>query len=150
MTGEDGAEETCTEHVHDGHCVPWLFGTVDFANPGREGQNTVAGHGEDETGGGDDRYTSTLGTGKAMSITERQKDATGLTKIKPNAAIIVMKTLGPLPSAIAYSCTKGWGASKEKRVSKSGVQNKKRIVVRNPMIPVASALVKIPRPAITL
>jgi hypothetical protein len=29
-------------------------------------------------------------------------------------------------------------------VSKSGVQNKKRIVVRNPMIPVAKALVKIP------
>jgi len=35
-------------------------------------------------------------------------------------------------------------------VSKSGVQNKKRIVVRNPMIPVAKALVNIPRPATTL
>ena len=35
-------------------------------------------------------------------------------------------------------------------MSKSGVQNRKRIVVRNPMIPVAKALVKIPRPATTL
>ena len=35
-------------------------------------------------------------------------------------------------------------------MSKSGVQNRKRIVVRNPMIPVAMALVKIPRPATTL
>ena len=35
-------------------------------------------------------------------------------------------------------------------MSRSGVQNKKRIVVSNPMIPVARALVKIPRPATTL
>ena len=35
-------------------------------------------------------------------------------------------------------------------MSKSGVQNRKRIVVRNPMTPVAKALVKIPQPAITL
>ena len=64
--------------------------------------------------------------------------------------MMVMKILGPLPNARAYIWTKGWGASKEKRVSRPGVQNKKRIVVRNPMIPVANALVNIPRPATTL
>lgn len=64
--------------------------------------------------------------------------------------MMVMNTLGPLPSAKAYICTKGWGAPKEKRVSKSGVQNKKRIVMRNPMLPVSDAVVNIPRAATTL
>lgn len=79
-----------------------------------------------------------------------KRDGKELTKIKPNDAMMVMKILGPLPNAIAYIWTKGWGASRVKRVSKSGVQNKKRIVVMNPMIPVAKALVNIPRPATTL
>lgn len=62
----------------------------------------------------------------------------------------VMKTLAFFPSASAYICTNGCGALREKMVSRSGVQNRKRIVVMKPSTPVAMALVNIPLAAITL
>ena len=46
----------------------------------------------------------------------------------------------PLPSARAYSCTNGCGASSENRVSRSGVQNRNSMLVANPSMPVAMAL----------
>ena len=62
------------------------------------------------------------------------------TRIRPRVAITVITTLPPLPSASAYSWTNGCGASSENRVSRSGVQNRKRMLVANPRIPVAMAL----------
>ena len=70
--------------------------------------------------------------------------------MRPITAMIVMKMLGPLPRASAYSCTNGCGASSAKNVFKSGMQNRKRIVVMKPSTPVAIALVMMPRPATTL
>lgn len=70
--------------------------------------------------------------------------------IKPITAMMVMKMLPPRPSAMAYICTNGCGALSEKRVSRSGVQKRKRIAVMKPQIPVANALPKIPRAATTL
>lgn len=52
----------------------------------------------------------------------------------------VMNAPPPLPRASAYSWTNGCGASSENRVSKSGVQNRKRMLVVNPRMPVAIAL----------
>lgn len=70
--------------------------------------------------------------------------------MRPTVAMMVMKTLPGRPKARAYSCTNGCGASREKRVSRSGVQKRNRIVVAKPNTPVAIALDKIPRPATTL
>ena len=61
-----------------------------------------------------------------------------------------MITLPPLPNASAYIWTNGCGASRAKSVSRSGVQNRKRMVVANPSTPVAITLVIMPRPATTL
>ena len=61
-----------------------------------------------------------------------------------------MTMLPCLPRASAYSCTKGCGASSANKVSRSGVQNRNRIVVAKPSTPVATALQKIPRAATTL
>ena len=61
-----------------------------------------------------------------------------------------MKTAPPRPRATEYICTKGCGASKAKRVSKSGVQNRNKIAVMNPRTPVAMAPPNIPRAATTL
>lgn len=72
------------------------------------------------------------------------------TSIRPMTAMIVMKMLPPLPSARAYTRTNGCGAPSAKNVSRSGMQNRKRIEVRKPRTPVAKALVKIPLPATTL
>jgi len=65
-------------------------------------------------------------------------------------AIVVMTMLPPFPRASAYICTKGWGASRANTVFRSGVQNRKRIVVTKPKMPVAIALLNIPFPATTL
>lgn len=62
----------------------------------------------------------------------------------------VMKVLPPLPRARAYTCTKGCGAPKAKKTSRSGIQNRKRIAVTKPRTPVAIALVRIPFPATML
>jgi hypothetical protein len=70
--------------------------------------------------------------------------------MRPRAARAVMKALPGFPNAIAYSWTNGWGASREKRVSRSGVQNKRRMIVAKLRMPVANALVIIPFPATTL
>lgn len=101
MTGEDGAEEAGTEDVHDCHGVSRLFVAVDLANPGGEGQDTVTGHGKNKSGGSDDRDTSALCTGTIVSVAGRRDHGCEITKIKPNTAMIVMKTLGPLPNAMA-------------------------------------------------
>jgi hypothetical protein len=60
LTGEDRAEEAGTEDVHDRYGVSWLFVFVHLADPGGKGEDTIAGHGENETGGGDDCDTGTL------------------------------------------------------------------------------------------
>lgn len=65
--------------------------------------------------------------------------------VKPVTAMAVRKMLGALPNAIAQTCTKGWGASNEERVSKSGVQSKRRIVTKNPIVPESKKEVRIPR-----
>ena len=64
--------------------------------------------------------------------------------------MMVMKMLPPFPKARAKICTKGCGASRAKKVSRSGMQNRKRMVVAKPKIPVAMQLDRIPFPATTL
>lgn len=64
--------------------------------------------------------------------------------------MMVIKMLAFLPRARAYNCTKGCGAFKENNTSRSGVQKRKRMAVTKPKTPVAMALDKMPRPAITL
>lgn len=64
--------------------------------------------------------------------------------------MMVITTAPPLPSARAYIWTNGWGAPKVSHLSIGGVQNKKRIIVMNDKIPVAMALLRIPRAATTL
>lgn len=65
-------------------------------------------------------------------------------------AMMVMMMLPSFPSAKAYIWTNGCGASKARVVCRSGVQNRKRIVVIKPNRPVAIILVRMPLPAITL
>lgn len=72
------------------------------------------------------------------------------TRIRPMIAIMVMNMLAFLPKARAYSWTKGWGASRAKRVSRSGVQKRKRMHVIKPKTPVARALDKMPLAATIL
>lgn len=72
------------------------------------------------------------------------------TRTKPITAITVMKVAPPLPKAKAYNWTKGCGAFKENKTSKSGVQNKNKMMVTKLSRPVAIALDRIPFPATIL
>jgi hypothetical protein len=65
-------------------------------------------------------------------------------------AMMVMTMLPLLPRAKAYIWTNGCGASNAKTVSRSGVQNKKSIVVIKPKKPVAITLVSMPLPEMAL
>ena len=65
-------------------------------------------------------------------------------------AIAVINTLAPLPKASAYTCTNGWGAPRENNVSKSGRQNKNRIIKMNPKTPERMVPLSMPFAAMTL
>lgn len=64
--------------------------------------------------------------------------------------MIVMNMQPAFPSAISYTRTNGCGASNENSVLRSGMQNRKRIVVAKPKIPVKNALLRSPLAATTL
>lgn len=68
MAGEDRAEDAGAEDVHDRYGVSRLFAIVNLADPGGEGQDTVTGHGKNESRGSDDRDASTLGVVTTASI----------------------------------------------------------------------------------
>jgi len=76
-----------------------LFVFVDLTDPGGEGQDTITGHSKNQAGCSDDCNAGTLR--KAVSVIERWCEKIGFTKIKPSTAMMVMKTLGPLPNARA-------------------------------------------------
>ena len=72
------------------------------------------------------------------------------TRIVPRVEVMVITTLPPFPIARLLSKTNGWGACSEKRVSKSGVQNRKRMTTKNPKIPETRTLDIMPFPAVVL
>ena len=68
MTGDDCAKEGGTEDVHHRYRISWLFVFVNLTDPGGEGQNTITGHGKNETGRCNDRNAGALYN--VMLITE--------------------------------------------------------------------------------
>ena len=137
--GEDRAEKRCAEDEHDRDRVARLALFVDLSDPSREGEHSVPGHREDEPRSGYNGHARVLGIVSAGRTREPVRGRVH-TSIRPMVAMDVMNAPPPFPSARAYSCTNGCGASSENRVSRSGVQNRKSMLVANPRTPVAMAL----------
>lgn len=64
--------------------------------------------------------------------------------------MITMKTCPPLPRVKAYRLTNGCGAARAYKVSKFGLQKRKRMTIGKPKIAEAAAELKIPRAAVRL
>jgi hypothetical protein len=78
-----------------------LFVVVHPTDPGGEWQDTITSNGKSEPGGCNNYRRSSLYKDEVVRIVERWGRGRAFTEIKPNNAIMVMKTQGPFPSAIA-------------------------------------------------